>query len=191
MWIFFGFLWKKKLNISGLWSKQDLWERHLELLETMINIFHHFIDQPTNRLFGKIIDRLIFIENNHKLQPYLDMHLFTTYASIPLWLCVRAEDCADYTEWTLIHLSHCVCVPICMNMCVGVQNRKCKGWGSSLETKAPPHLHISAWVLSFHRRLRLLSLYRLRGNILELQPPPFPSTSIDVLTYRASQTRKT
>ena len=62
---FLGFLWKKKLNISGLWSKQDVWERHLELLETMIDIFHHFMDQPTNRLFGIIIDRLIFIENNH------------------------------------------------------------------------------------------------------------------------------
>lgn len=34
-------------------------------------------------------------------------------------LCVRAEDCSDYNECTLMHLSHCVCVPICMNMCVG------------------------------------------------------------------------
>lgn len=43
-----------------------------------------------------------------------------------------------------------------IDVCVGVHSRKCKG--SSMETKALPHLHISARVLSFHWRLRLLSI---------------------------------
>lgn len=39
------------------------------------------------------------------------------YASISFWLCVRAEDQTDYNECTIIHLSHCVFMPISMNIC--------------------------------------------------------------------------
>lgn len=73
------------------------------------------------------------------------------------------------------------CVPICVwYTCVGVRSRKCKALSSSVETKASPSLDISAWVLSFHWRLRLpsTSVKHLRGNILELPPPRFPSPSI-------------
>lgn len=104
---------------------------------------------------GVIVYRNIF---NHKMcicahtdqNTCISTYSPPKYASISFWLCVRAKDWADYIECTLIHLSHCVCVPICMNVCVGVQDRKCKGWGSSLETKAPTSPHepfpfIGAW----------------------------------------------
>ena len=49
--LFFFSFYDSKLNIFGLWTKQDIWGRHLRLWETLINIFH----QTTNRLMYKIM----------------------------------------------------------------------------------------------------------------------------------------
>ena len=47
-------LYDSKLNIFELWTKQDIWGRHLVLWETLIDIFWHFIDQTTKRLIKKV-----------------------------------------------------------------------------------------------------------------------------------------
>ena len=41
--LFFLLPHDSKLNIFGLRTKQNIWGRYLRLLETMINIFHHFL----------------------------------------------------------------------------------------------------------------------------------------------------
>ena len=61
MWIFSSILYGSKLNIFVLWTKQDIWIRHLGLWETVINMFHHFLtilDQTTSQLIEKISQKL-------------------------------------------------------------------------------------------------------------------------------------
>ena len=62
-----------KLNIFGLWTKQDICGRRLGLWETLINFFFlpfsDILDQTTNWLTEKIINRLTHYENKWYLQP--------------------------------------------------------------------------------------------------------------------------
>lgn len=43
MWFVFWFLCDSKLNVFGMWTKQDIWGHYLGLWETLINIFHNFL----------------------------------------------------------------------------------------------------------------------------------------------------
>ena len=80
----------------------------------------------------------------------------------------------------------CVCVPLCMDICVwefrtGNVKAEVVPWKQSL-------LHISAWVLSFHWRPRLMSTSHCNaqeGTSWRCHVPLFPSPSIDFLTYSA------
>ena len=59
-----------KLKISGLRRKQAIWGHHVELWETLINIFHYSqtFHRPTNKIVEKINNILIKNENNCCLQ---------------------------------------------------------------------------------------------------------------------------
>lgn len=36
-------VYDRKLNICGLWTKQKFQGQYVELLETLIDLFHHFL----------------------------------------------------------------------------------------------------------------------------------------------------
>lgn len=62
------FFCDSKLNIIGLWTKQDIWRLGKKwstcFFFFFLNIFWHLKDQITNQLTMKIIDTLIDYENN-------------------------------------------------------------------------------------------------------------------------------
>lgn len=119
------------------------------------------------------------------------VHLFTTQLCIHIVVALRTCRRLYWLQW----MHYNTFLPLCMHAnfyeylcaCVwvgeggGAQDRKCKGWGSSLGTKATPHEPFSSHKCPRHNTVML------KREHPEAATLTLPSPSIDNLPYSSSQ----